>query len=167
MTTAIAPFGMPAGIDPRVWRRSVAARLDELLDAAMNLITALDLMETDPDLEPDDEGEPGTWQEYAMSRGHGEDDDENLEECVDAEPWLAGFSGNSDDRESDGMGQATVDDEPSLGWTNAANQEFATLPSAVPWSVDDGEATTCFDDREFDDGESGIGDADGLQGLMP
>ena len=54
----LRPYGAPQGIDPLEWRKSVERRLNELLDAAMALITELDLMEVDPDLEETGDDEP-------------------------------------------------------------------------------------------------------------
>jgi hypothetical protein len=45
-------------MDPREWRQSVEKRLNDLLDRAMSLITALDLMEVDCDLEDTAGDEP-------------------------------------------------------------------------------------------------------------
>ena len=57
-TPILKPYGMPKGMDPREWRQSVEKRLNDLLDRAMSLITALDLMEADVDLEDGADGEP-------------------------------------------------------------------------------------------------------------
>lgn len=54
----LKPYGMPKGMDPREWRQSVQKRLNDLLDRAMSLITALDLMEADCDLEETADDEP-------------------------------------------------------------------------------------------------------------
>lgn len=54
----LQPYGMPAGVDPRTWRQEVQKRLNDLLDRAMSLITALDLMEADCDLEDGADHEP-------------------------------------------------------------------------------------------------------------
>ncbi|MDG4898793.1 hypothetical protein P9272_35495 [Mesorhizobium sp. WSM4976] len=54
----LKPFGMPAGVDPRTWRQAIEARVNELLDQSMALITALDLMEGDVDLEDGADAEP-------------------------------------------------------------------------------------------------------------
>ncbi|MFD1982647.1 hypothetical protein ACFSOZ_08155 [Mesorhizobium newzealandense] len=57
----LKPLGMPKGMDPRQWRQSVEKRLNDLLDRvdrAMSLITALDLMEADCDLEETADDEP-------------------------------------------------------------------------------------------------------------
>ncbi|PBB21123.1 hypothetical protein [Mesorhizobium sp. WSM4313] len=124
------PFGMPAGMDPRTWRQAIEARVNELLDQSMALITALDLMEADCDLEDD----------------------------ADAEPYLSGWSGDNDDREQDNSDDE--DDgtaEPTLGAPNFNyNQEH--------WA--DGAAgdheREVDDDREHDEAEAGIADADAL-----
>lgn len=69
-TPILQPLGMPKGMDPREWRQSVEKRLNDVLDRAMSLITALDLMEADCDLEdgadaegycPEDYGERIMW----------------------------------------------------------------------------------------------------------
>ncbi|MER8923436.1 hypothetical protein [Mesorhizobium sp. M0802] len=54
----LKPYGMPKGTDPRIWRQSVEKRLNDLLDRAMSLITALDLMQADCDLEETADDEP-------------------------------------------------------------------------------------------------------------
>ena len=87
-------------MNPREWRQSVEKRLNDLLDRAMSLITALDLMEADCDLEDtaDDEPSPG-WCErgpqtvsaaFLDGRGSPYDDREqdncDDEDTHDAEP---------------------------------------------------------------------------------
>ncbi|CAN7442551.1 hypothetical protein [Mesorhizobium sp. LjNodule214] len=57
-TPILQPYGIPAGVDPRTWRQSVETRLNDLLDRAMALITALDMMEVDCDLEDTADDEP-------------------------------------------------------------------------------------------------------------
>ncbi|MER8746011.1 hypothetical protein NKH54_23425 [Mesorhizobium sp. M1004] len=47
LVRTLRPNGMPKGTDPRVWRQSIEKRLNDLLDRAMSLVTALDLMEAD------------------------------------------------------------------------------------------------------------------------
>ncbi len=76
-------LGCPHGVNPRIWRQSVERRLNDLLDRAMSLITALDLMDTDCDLEdtaddendhdaegedPDDCGETIMWGDDMQSQ---------------------------------------------------------------------------------------------------
>ncbi|MER9167317.1 hypothetical protein NKI12_08020 [Mesorhizobium australicum] len=61
-TPVLRPLGCPEGMDPRQWRQSVEKRLNELLDSAMSLITALDLMEVDCDLEDTADDEPSLGQ---------------------------------------------------------------------------------------------------------
>lgn len=62
----LQPYGMPKGMDPRQWRQSVEKRLNDLLDRAMSLITALDLMEADCDLEDSHDAEPSEDGESVM-----------------------------------------------------------------------------------------------------
>jgi hypothetical protein len=45
----LQPYGMPKRMNPRTWRFSIDWRLSDLLDRAMSLITALDVMEVDCD----------------------------------------------------------------------------------------------------------------------
>ncbi|MER8661902.1 hypothetical protein NKH34_12250 [Mesorhizobium sp. M1148] len=47
LVRTLHPYGMPKGTDPRIWRQSIEKRLNDLLDRAMSLVTALDLMEAD------------------------------------------------------------------------------------------------------------------------
>jgi hypothetical protein len=54
----LKPVGIPDGVDPRTWRQAVEAQLNDLLDRATALITALDLMEADCDLEDGADAEP-------------------------------------------------------------------------------------------------------------
>ncbi|TPJ50635.1 MULTISPECIES: hypothetical protein [unclassified Mesorhizobium] len=77
----LKPYGMPQGVDPRTWRQEVEKRLNDLLDRAMSLITALDLMEADCDLEDtaDDEPSLGCLDDL-------EQDNCDNEENGDAEP---------------------------------------------------------------------------------
>jgi hypothetical protein len=79
----LQPLGMPKGMDPRQWRQSIQKRLNDHLDRAMSLITALDLMEADCDLEDtaDDEpslgwvdrGQPGNTLDLELDNCDGED----------------------------------------------------------------------------------------------
>lgn len=65
---SLKPLGMPKGMDPRQWRQSVQKRLNDHLDRAMSLITALDLMEVDCDLEETADDEPSLgWTERGGS----------------------------------------------------------------------------------------------------
>lgn len=57
-TPILKPLGCPQGVDPRTWRQEVEKRLNDLLDRAMSLITALDVMEADCDLEDTGDDEP-------------------------------------------------------------------------------------------------------------
>lgn len=98
----LKPYGMPRGMDPRQWRQSVEKRLNDHLDCAMSLITALDLMEADCDLESTDDDEPSLgWTERggsglasysAPNLGHGSDtcdlelDNADDEDGGDTEP---------------------------------------------------------------------------------
>ncbi|MER9298772.1 hypothetical protein NKI38_20095 [Mesorhizobium sp. M0621] len=74
-TPVLKPYGMPVDVDPRQWRQSVEQRLNDLLDRAMSLITALDLMEVDCDLEETTDDEPSL----------GQCDDREQDACDDEE----------------------------------------------------------------------------------
>ncbi|BAV47457.1 hypothetical protein MesoLj113a_18680 [Mesorhizobium sp. 113-1-2] len=94
---------MPRGMNPREWRQSVEKRLNDLLDRAMSLITALDLMEADCDLEDtaDEEYSRG-WPDRGPGGAYGCQCDDREEENehggdildvghdgdADSEPWL-------------------------------------------------------------------------------
>ncbi|MER9330227.1 hypothetical protein [Mesorhizobium sp. M0488] len=71
----LKPYGMPQGMDPRQWRQSVEKRLNDLLDRAMSLITALDCMEADCDLEDtaDDEPSLGCLDDLELDNADDED----------------------------------------------------------------------------------------------
>lgn len=57
-TPLLKPYGCPIGVDPQEWRRAIETRLNDLLDQSFALITALDLMEAECDLEPNGDDEP-------------------------------------------------------------------------------------------------------------
>ncbi|TGP50425.1 hypothetical protein EN873_24990 [bacterium M00.F.Ca.ET.230.01.1.1] len=85
----LKPFGIPDGVDPRTWRQAIEAQLNDLFDRATALITALDLMESDCDLEDGADAEPwlgwgergphATFAWYDDKRGS-MDDDRELED---------------------------------------------------------------------------------------
>ncbi len=93
----LRPMGCPAGVDPVRWRKAVVDRVEQLQDAMLRLIAALDQMDGDCDREPSlagfgatttddreggdplDEGEPNDWD--------GEDSDAD-EDSGDDEPYL-------------------------------------------------------------------------------
>lgn len=78
---SLKPLGMPKGMNPREWRQSVEKRLNDLLDRAMSLITALDLMQADCDLESTDDDEPSLgWTERGPAAG-GANDDREADDC--------------------------------------------------------------------------------------
>jgi hypothetical protein len=82
-TRLLQPYGMPKGMDPRQWRQSVQKRLNDHLDRAMSLITALDLMEADCDLESKDDDEASLgWTERGPATG-GANDDRELDNADD------------------------------------------------------------------------------------
>jgi hypothetical protein len=90
MVATLKPLGMPRGMNPREWRQSVEKRLNDLLDRAISLITALDCMEADCDLEDTADDEPSLgW----VDRGQPgdtldlEQDNCNDEDSHDAEAY--------------------------------------------------------------------------------
>jgi hypothetical protein len=88
-TRLLQPYGMPRGMNPRTWRQEVEKRLNDLLDRAMSLITALDLMEADCDLEETADDEPYLgWPDGRPQQGDNDDreaDDCDLEDGGDTE----------------------------------------------------------------------------------
>lgn len=111
----VAPFlhpaGCPVGVDPAEWRVAIGKRIEDLQDRIQALITALDLIEVDPDLEPylagfetpvsdDREGDPG---ETEPTLGW------TLATVQDGRKWL-GNADFGDELEAD-----RSDYEPNLG----------------------------------------------------
>ncbi|RUX26818.1 hypothetical protein EOA13_22125 [Mesorhizobium sp. M7A.F.Ca.US.011.01.1.1] len=86
--SALKPLGMPRGMDPRQWRQSVEKRLNDLLERAMSLITALDLMEVDCDLEEtaDDEPSLGCLDDLEQDNCDDEDGHDAEPDQCDGEP---------------------------------------------------------------------------------
>ncbi|MFK0688008.1 hypothetical protein ACFX5Q_07355 [Mesorhizobium sp. IMUNJ 23033] len=83
MMATLRPYGIPAGVDARTWRQSVEKRLNDLLDRAMSLITALDLMEADCDLEDtaDDEPSLGCLDDLELDNCDDEDGHDAEDHC--------------------------------------------------------------------------------------
>lgn len=80
----LKPLGMPQGMDPRTWRQEVEKRLNDLLDRAMSLITALDCMEADCDLESTDDDEPSLgWPDRGPGSYGVQCDDREMDNCDD------------------------------------------------------------------------------------
>lgn len=92
---------VPLETDPRNWRRRAAeARLEELHDAMLAIIAALDAMDGDPDLEPSIT--PGRNRDGSMS-------------CDEREGGDVLDEGEPHDWDDEHNG----DDEPTLGWSHA------------------------------------------------
>ena len=72
-----------------MWRQTVEKRINELLDQSLVLITALDMMEVDPDFEPDGDDEHSLgWTErgpsaFGESTDRERDDSDDEEGCED------------------------------------------------------------------------------------
>ncbi|GLQ56216.1 hypothetical protein [Devosia nitrariae] len=62
----LRPVGSPAGVEPLVWRRAVQGRIEGHLMAVEALMSALDSMDSDPDLEPDSDYELQGDEEYSL-----------------------------------------------------------------------------------------------------
>ncbi|RAZ90181.1 hypothetical protein DPM33_15245 [Mesorhizobium hawassense] len=95
---SLKPFGIPAGVDPRTWRQAIEKRVNDLLDQSLALITALDLMEADCDLEDGADAEP--WLGWG-ERGP-----------VSTVPWQDGRGSPHDDREEENEHGGDINDEP-------------------------------------------------------
>lgn len=80
---ALKPAGIPVGINPQEWRQAIERRLNELLDQSFALITALDLMEVDPDFEP---YLADTWGDDREEENEHHDGNPDDEDGRDAEP---------------------------------------------------------------------------------
>ncbi len=107
----LKPFGIPAGTDPRTWRQAVEARINDLLDQSMALITALDTMEADADLEDNgDEEHTLGWLERGPQRVGTDNTDRELDEADDED------GGDSEPEETDcDLAGATSDLEHDEG----------------------------------------------------
>ena len=79
----LRPAGMPAGMDPKEWRKAIETRLNELLDQSFALITALDCMEADCDLE--ENGDLENWLGWTArgTAGNCDNTDFELDDCDD------------------------------------------------------------------------------------
>ncbi|MER9171218.1 hypothetical protein NKI12_28610 [Mesorhizobium australicum] len=148
----LKPYAMPKGMDPRKWRQEVGKRINELLDQSMALITALDLMEADCDMEETADDEPSLgWTDrgpqatsnmFLDGRGSAYDDREgdtsDWEDGADDEHSLgwredASLSGNL------GCHGSEDDLEPSLGSTEHVDQRRSMVTTENDWHVLDGE----------------------------
>jgi hypothetical protein len=107
----LKPFGIPEGIDPRTWRQEVERHLNELLDRAMSLITALDMMEAGTeDLEDGADAEPSLgWGEggpracfHWPADGRGSSHDDRELECEDEGAQCDDEGGDINDQPHDG-----------------------------------------------------------------
>ncbi|RWE12434.1 MAG: hypothetical protein EOS61_14925 [Mesorhizobium sp.] len=96
---SVKPFGCPAGVDPRTWRQAIEKQLNDLFDRATTLITALDLMEADCDLEDGADAEP--W------LGWGERGPRTV-----SPEFLDGRGSAHDDRELEDEHGGDINDEP-------------------------------------------------------
>jgi hypothetical protein len=95
---SLAPMGCPKGIEPHKWRKAIASRIETLSDQMNALISVLDRMDSDPDLEPNGDEEPS----LGWPLGHG---------VSQLRPDMA----HDDDREQDDTdAEDGGDDEPSL-----------------------------------------------------
>ena len=105
------PQGCPVGVDPAEWRKAVAERIEQMQDAMLALIEALDLMDGDPDLEA-----------------------EPLESSLGSSAVLLPDGTLADDVECDNS-----DNEYSLGWPVRHNQTILShagrLENDLEWDV--------------------------------
>lgn len=143
-TPTLKPLGIPPRMNPSDWRQSVENRLNDLLDRNRSLITALDLMEADCDLEETADDEPSLgWTERG---GHGlasylapnlpagdvldlEMDNSDDEEGGDEEPMMGAIERHPTSRESPWgrSGELTVPHYSSNSQEDWAGSR-ATLP---------------------------------------
>jgi hypothetical protein len=106
----LKPYGIPKGMDPRTWRQAIEAQLNDLFDRATSLITALDLMEADCDMEDTADDEPSLgWNERGTTGG-----------TLDLE------QDNCDDEDGHDAEPDTCDGE-TVTWENDRSQEVLVL----------------------------------------
>lgn len=89
----LRPAGCPAGVDPSDWRQALSDRIEQMAAAMTNLIDALDVMDGDPDFEPNSDEldlstpEGGWWSFNTALLDDSEESDEG-EDADPAEPML-------------------------------------------------------------------------------
>ena len=149
----LKPLGMPKGMDPRQWRQSVQKRVNDHLDRAMSLITALDLMEADCDLEETADDEP------SIGGDDREQDNSDDEEGGDNEPMLGAAERHPTSRESPWgrSGELTV---AHYGSNSQAlwGGERATAPSHDDCEVENEHGGDVLDEpHDREEGEPSLG----------
>lgn len=100
MTRLALPVAGPSHVNPFDWRREAEARLEQLHDAMLTIIAALDAADGDTDLEPSICGSFGPGH-VAIT-----DDREGGDVLDEGEP-------------NDWDGEDNGDEEPGLGWSHA------------------------------------------------
>lgn len=116
-TPILQPLGMPKGMDPREWRQSVEKRLNDLLDRAMSLITALDLMEADCDLEDTADDEPSLGSNSLGSYQCGTTDDREQD--------------NSDDEDGGDAEECPEDYGERIMWPDDMESQAVLVESGI------------------------------------
>ncbi|WP_143748671.1 hypothetical protein [Mesorhizobium sophorae] len=162
-TRTLKPLGMPKGMDPREWRQSVEKRLNDLLDGAMSLITALDLMEADCDLEDGADDEPSLGWTLAGRLGETcdlEQDTSDDEPDSEGEPMLGAAERHPTSRESPWgrSGELTVSHYGNNSQDDWAGQR-ATAPSQDECEAENEHGGDVLDERHDcgDDDEHELG----------
>lgn len=119
----LKPFGMPEGMDPHEWRKAVEKQLNELFDRATSLITALDVMEADCDLEDGADCEP--WLGWGERGPHA------------TMPWQDGRGSPHDDREEENEHGGDINDERHDGDEREADAADYDFPGFI-WGGNEG-----------------------------
>ncbi|MFC3725459.1 hypothetical protein [Neoaquamicrobium sediminum] len=149
---------------------TLKALREGLAGIAALAIELCDVLDPDPDLEPNGDDEPA----LGWPAGHGlsqldpsvRHDDDREQDDSDREPWLGGAAtyGEHDLEAGDG-GTTWEDAEPSLGWTAQTNQDSPHWAGDGAWLQDgeidildlpegDDEREPNGDEGDFDGGEN-------------
>lgn len=89
---SLVPMGCPKGVPPHEWRRAIAARIEALADQMNALVSVLDWMDGDSDLEEAGDELDVSWPEgfrpFDTSLSEDAEDDDTDEDDGDKEPTL-------------------------------------------------------------------------------
>jgi hypothetical protein len=154
------PTGCPVGIEPRRWRKALSRRVETHLALATALLSLLDGMADDCDLEDNGDHEPSLG---GGTNAYGEYDLEGDESETGDLSWpetgpqvFRDTLGTEDDEDSD-PDEHNGDVEPSLGFTENLDQAARLLVDPSSWPLDDGEEDIQDQPHDWDELEESIG----------
>jgi hypothetical protein len=137
-TALLRPTGIPEGVDPCLWRKTVAERVECHLAIAEGLLCILDMMSVDVDLEEGGDLEPSLgW--TARGQGTHSLDDRELDEC------------DSEDSGDDEPSLAAPERHPQPGYWGFGCEPRSDQTYWAQGGSSDGEPNG--DEADFDGGE--------------